>query len=470
MPRILHWFRHDLRILDNPALSAAATESQGDVISCFCIAEVQWLTQDMAPIQADFICRTLENLRAQLRKRGIPLYLIRCESFDPIPDELIALANERHCEAIFFNEEYGVNERQRDKRLEKASKITAIKIRKFRDQSIVPVGQIRTQQGAPYTVFTPFKRTWWVHLNESALTLWHEPWGNNAALCDSPVNSISLELIPFRDSSAYLSGEDSAHRLLESFVETRAKNYQKHRDIPAINGTSHLSPYLALGVLSGKQCFRAALQQRESKASFQKGLDCWINELIWRDFYINILYEFPRISKHKAFKVETEALSWRESEADFLAWCEGRTGIPLVDAAMRQLNQTGWMHNRLRMVCAMFLTKNLLLNWRKGERYFMQNLIDGYLPANNGGWQWSASTGTDAAPYFRIFNPVSQGKRFDPEGEFIRTFVPELKNLPNQKIHQPLEKTLTGIDYPAPIVDLKSSRQRAIEAFKALKH
>ena len=468
MPRILHWFRNDLRTLDNPALTAAALESQGDVISCFCLTEKQWLKQDMAPIKADFIRRTLDDLSMQLRKLGIPLRLLRCESFDMVPKEIIALADELHCDTIFFNEEYGVNERRRDKHLKELCEAANINVRKFRDQSIIPVGQIRTQQGAPYTVFTPFKRTWWTHLNTAEITLWQAPGGNNQNLCNSPDSSLSLELIPCKDSSAYQAGEDAAHRLLENFVANRGRDYLKHRDFPAIHGTSQLSPYLAIGVLSGKQCLYAALQQRDSQASFQEGLDCWINELIWRDFYINILFDFPRVSMHRAFKEETEALTWRESETDFLAWCNGRTGIPLVDAAMRQLNQTGWMHNRLRMVCAMFLTKNLLLDWRKGEQYFMQNLIDGYLPANNGGWQWSASTGTDAAPYFRVFNPVSQSERFDPEGEFIRTFVPELKPLADKKIHQPLEKRLPGIDYPTPIVDLKSSRQRAIDTFKSL--
>ncbi len=470
MPRILHWFRNDLRTLDNPGLLAAATESQGNAIACFCLAEDQWLQHDMAPIKVDFLYRTLKELNTRLTKLGIPFHILQCNNFADMPDKLITLANSQACEAIYFNEEYGVNERRRDRHLKMIADNAGTNVRIFRDQSIIPVGQIRTQQGLPYSVFSPFKCTWWTHLSQTEMMLWPEPRKQDGQPCTKDFKLPPLKLYSYKDSSAYKTGQDEAHQRLDRFVENQGRHYHKQRDIPSIEGTSQLSPYLALGILSGKQCLHAALHQRDTQPSFGEGLDVWINELIWRDFYINILYDFPRISMHRAFKEETDAIVWRDSEADFLAWCQGRTGIPLVDAAMRQLNQTGWMHNRLRMVCAMFLTKNLFIDWRKGEQYFMQNLIDGYLPANNGGWQWSASTGTDAAPYFRIFNPVSQGERFDPDGRFIRTFVPELEQRSNKKIHQPLDGEIAGFDYPTPLVDLKSSRQRAIEAFKSLRH
>ncbi|WP_020408992.1 deoxyribodipyrimidine photo-lyase [Hahella ganghwensis] len=468
MPRILHWFRNDLRIHDNPALTAAATDSQGDLICCFCLAEEQWQEHHMAPIKADFLIANLMSLQSSLANKGIPLLIICTENFQNTPKELWSLMEEHQCQTLYFNEEYGVNERRRDKEVHRTFQEQGISVKKFRDQSILPVGSIRTQQSAPYTVFTPFKRTWWKHITETDLSLWHAPTGRHKTTEKNP-QPPQLSRIKAKDSSVWKAGESAAHYQLESFIEERAGHYHQQRDIPAVEGTSQLSPYLALGVLSGKQCFLAARQYQHSHANAAEGLDCWINELIWRDFYINILCDFPRVSMNRAFKPDTEQIPWRDSEDDFHAWCEGRTGIPIVDAAMRQLNTTGWMHNRLRMVCAMFLTKNLLIDWRRGERYFMEHLIDGYLPANNGGWQWSASTGTDAAPYFRVFNPVSQSEKFDSDGTFIRQYVPELKNLPDKKIHYPLEHPVSGIDYPPPIADLKKSRQRAIDTFKTLK-
>ena len=256
------------------------------------------------------------------------------------------------------------------------------------------------------------------------------------------------------------TGEDAAHRQLEQFLDTHGGDYENLRDLPSVDGTSLLSPYLANGVLSGKQCLIAARQQ-QGMGGNQEGLATWTNEIAWRDFYINILFHHPRISMHRAFKPETEALQWNTPGENFEAWKSGNTGIPIVDAAIRQLNQTGWMHNRLRMITAMFLTKNLFIDWRLGEAYFMSKLVDGFLASNNGGWQWSASTGTDAAPYFRVFNPATQSERFDPDGKFIRKYVPEIAKLDNKRIHQPWVGGVIPGGYPRPVVDLKESRKEA---------
>ncbi len=233
-----------------------------------------------------------------------------------------------------------------------------------------------------------------------------------------------------------------------------------------------LSPYLTAGVLSVRQCAAAAIEANDGQLDGgHEGIVQWIDELVWREFYKHILVGFPRVSMHRAFKLETERLVWTDNDSQFEAWCHGQTGVPIVDAAMRQLTTTGWMHNRLRMITAMYLSKNLFIDWRRGERFFMQHLIDGDLAANNGGWQWAASTGTDAAPYFRIFNPVSQSKRFDPEGAFIRQFVPELADLDDSEIHDPSclpSLVRSRLDYPEPLVDLSVSRKKAIDAFKAL--
>jgi deoxyribodipyrimidine photo-lyase len=334
---------------------------------------------------------------------------------------------------------------------------------------MLPPGLL-TQTGKPYTVFTPFKKRWMENWRSQRPNLQptpkprkHSPFPNVEPV---PVTAETVQ------DELWPAGEAVAMQRLQSFCDERIADYKRDRDRPALEGTSMISPWLAAGVLSARSCLHQALGVNRGRLSGgQEGIDCWITELIWRDFYLHILDCFPLVSKNRAFKRETEAVAWRHSERDFSAWCEGRTGIPIVDAAMRQLRETGWMHNRLRMVVAMFLSKQLLLDWRLGERFFMQHLVDGHLASNNGGWQWAASTGTDAAPYFRIFNPVTQSQRFDPNGDFIRRYVPELAAVEGKDIHLPAPLVREGLapDYPPPIVDLKFGRERAIEAFGAAK-
>jgi len=343
-----------------------------------------------------------------------------------------------------------------------------VAVNKYRDQTVAPVGNILTQQGEPYSVFTPFSRRWrsWIDEAQPGLFPIPEP-------VDEAVDPPHYDGLPnsFDNPPPRLveTGEDAAHRQLEQFLDDHAGDYKNLRDLPSVDGTSLLSPYLANGVLSGKQCL-IAVRQHQGMGGNQEGLATWANEIAWRDFYINILYHYPRVSMHRAFKPETEALQWNTPGEKFEAWKGGSTGIPIVDAAMRQLNQTGWMHNRLRMITAMFLTKNLFIDWRLGEAYFMSKLVDGFLASNNGGWQWSASTGTDAAPYFRVFNPATQSERFDPDGDFIRQYVPEIAKLDNKRIHQPWLGGVIPGGYPRPIVDLKESRKEAISRFQALKN
>lgn len=337
---------------------------------------------------------------------------------------------------------------------------------KYRDQSIVPVGEILTGKQEPYSVFTPFSRRWRAWIEEHPPRVLPLPGLRGAPLKPAAIGTIPE---PFQGAMALPeAGENAAHQQLEQFLEQEVYRYGEQRDFPALEGTSRLSPYLACGTLSGRQCLVAA-QQALAAGANPDGVWTWINELAWRDFYIHVLYHHPRISMHRAFKPETEALQWNRPGAEFEAWKTGHTGIPIVDAAMRQLNTTGWMHNRLRMITAMFLSKNLFIDWRLGEAYFMSRLVDGFLASNNGGWQWSASTGTDAAPYFRIFNPVTQSERFDPSGEFIRQWVPELATLDNRRIHDPGKGGLVPAGYPPAIVDLKTSRKEAIARFQALK-
>ncbi len=334
---------------------------------------------------------------------------------------------------------------------------------------MAPVGSVLTGRNEPYAVFTPFARRWRQWTEESPLAVLPAPEARADPIPWTGHGYTATGLGFAAPPPALVSpGEDSAHHQLKRFLQERCGDYQNDRDFPAIDGTSQISPYLAIGTLSGRQCLTAARQAR-SHGGNQEGFGSWINEIAWRDFYIHVLYHYPRVSMHRAFRPETEDLRWNPPGDSFEAWKEGRTGIPIVDAAMRQLRETGWMHNRLRMITAMFLSKNLFIDWRLGEAWFMQNLVDGFLASNNGGWQWSASTGTDAAPYFRVFNPVTQSERFDPKGEFIRRWVPELAGLDNRRIHNPGAGGANPGDYPRPIVNLKESRKEAIARFRALK-
>jgi deoxyribodipyrimidine photo-lyase len=459
----LVWFRNDLRLADNAALTAACARSK-PVKACFLVTPGQWQEHDWSAARVQFVLEHANVLARQLAKLGITLSFLYADTFAESLDKLEAFCKQHQIAGLHFNEEYGVNERRRDKQAHDRLTNLGIRVAKYRDQTVAPVGQILTQQNEPYSVFTPFSRRWRSWIEETQPTLYPAPSSMGPEVEAEQTDTLPA---PFKDAPKPLvaNGEDAAHQQLDNFLEERAKGYKDNRDFPAVDGTSQLSPYLANGVLSGRQCLIAARQSGISG----DGIETWINEIAWRDFYVHILYHYPRVSMHRAFKPETEALVWNEPGEHFEAWKEGRTGIPIVDAAMRQLKQSGWMHNRLRMITAMFLTKNLFIDWRLGEAWFMQNLVDGFLASNNGGWQWSASTGTDAAPYFRVFNPVTQSERFDPKGEFIRQWVPELAKLDNKRIHDPSKGGVIPKGYPRPIVDLKESRKEAIARFQALK-
>jgi deoxyribodipyrimidine photo-lyase len=264
------------------------------------------------------------------------------------------------------------------------------------------------------------------------------------------------------------AGEAAARRRLHGFLNGAVVDYPVGRDLPGIDGTSRLSPYLRFGMVSARECVAEAFEQVAADPRAARGARKWIDELIWREFYSAILAEHPRVLR-RAYKQDYDALVWDDDDERFAAWCEGRTGYPIVDAGMRQLVATGWMHNRARMLTASFLTKDLLLDWRRGERFFQQHLLDGDPASNNGGWQWTASTGTDAQPWFRIFNPTRQGERFDPDGAYVRRWIPELDAVPVEAVHRPWELPALAPGYPAPLVDHAVQRQEVLRRYDAVR-
>lgn len=465
----LVWFRHDLRARDNSALHAACSDKQAKVIALYIATPEQWQQHGMSARQAAYLYQSLESVQEVLAERGIALYYHQCSDFTQSVDYLAEFCQQHAVEHLFYNYQYEVNERERDRQAEHRLEQQGVIVEGFDDSVLLPPGSVLTGDGEMYKVFTPFSKAFVKKLQQDLPHCYPLPEKRQSApLSKTPA------LKPFDypredfDQHRFPSGEEAVLKRLRSFCREQVIHYEQQRDFPALDGTSGLSAALAIGVLSPRQCVNRLAKEHPDFLSDGSAF-CWLNELIWRDFYRHLLVAYPRLSKHQPFHLWTNNVRWRKNHAELTAWQEGKTGYPIVDAAMRQLNQTGWMHNRLRMVVASFLVKDLLIDWREGERYFLERLIDGDLAANNGGWQWAASSGTDAAPYFRIFNPVTQGERFDQQGEFIRHWLPELHQVPDSAIHSPhlwAKKNRVGLDYPAPVVDHKMARQRTLEAFE----
>ena len=537
-PRYLMWFRRDLRLHDNTALAAIcelahknkAQQNNAQVTALFILTPEQWLEQDMSLVQFDLICRTLAKLATALYEQlHIKLEVITSATFASSIDAVTHLCKAQNITHVAANIEYEVNELWRDD--EVSAKLAAIDIEfsRYHDQCILPPNSVTTGDGSMYQVFTPFYKKW-QSLLETSPPQCHEsqPWDDNLSLnnqLDNQLANPSLTAIltsidqltgqalkdfqilvadSYADNDTstdylallnqtridYPAGEVAARHRLDQFIAEDIGDYDVSRDRPALEATSRLSAYLTIGSISPRLCYLQAQKALKAVTALKDinevmeitnafggaaDIQRWISELAWRDFYRHVIAARPDIVRHQAYKRATDQkINWSYDESAFKRWCEGRTGVPLIDAAMRCLNLTGFMHNRLRMVTAMFLTKDLLIDWRWGERYFMQHLIDGDFASNNGGWQWSASVGTDAAPYFRIMNPFSQGKTHDKDAIFIKTWLPELKDIPAPILHDEakLRKALVKggsyehIDYPLPMVDHKAARLSAIAEFK----
>jgi deoxyribodipyrimidine photo-lyase len=475
--RALVWFRRDLRATDNAALYHALRSARE--VWCAFVFDRDIL--DPLPRRdrrVEFILASLIDLDRQLRdlKAGARLLVLQGRAVD----EIAALATRLGAAAVYANHDDEPQALQRDDAVRTALAASGIALHTSKDHVVFERSEVLTQSGAPYAVFTPYKNAWLKKLDAFYLSAY--PVAKHAVRLASLPAGVSAHMptlaeIGFEASDLRSlkipTGSAGAQTLLADFLP-RLDVYGDARDFPAIKGPSYLSVHLRFGTVSIRELAAAA------HARNTPGAAVWLSELIWRDFYHQILHHHPHVAQG-SFKPAYDRIEWEDgphAEALFSAWCEGRTGYPLVDAAMAQINQTGYMHNRLRMVVASFLTKDLGIDWRWGERYFATHLNDFDLAANNGGWQWAASTGCDAQPYFRIFNPSSQSRKFDPQGRFIRRYLPALAKLPDAALHAPWEArpadlaaagVVLGRDYPLPVVRHAEARTQTLARYAAVK-
>lgn len=470
-PTVIHWFRRDLRLQDNLALHAAF-RSGARVLPVFVLDPSILRSRQSDSTRMAFLLRSLDALDESLRALGSRLVV---RYGDPLP-VLIQLVREMGVSALYVNRDYSPYATRRDARLLREMPVP---IHAFDDEVLIPPADILKPDLSPYTVYTPYKNVWRklpkppVSLIELTPDLFVDaaraPAGDIPTLADlgfSPAIALPQtgeayavnRLHEFAAADIYTYAESRNNLIVHPFAEAREK------------GPSYLSPYFRFGLLSPRQAYwtaRTAYEAAPDEAARQS-VTAWVDELIWREFYVQILAHFPHVQEG-SFKREYDQLEWRTSPDELAAWKEGMTGYPVVDAAMRQLRQVGWLPNRARMIVASFLSKDLLIHWREGEAHFMQHLLDGDPAQNNGGWQWSAGTGTDAQPYFRIFNPSAQSQKFDPEGIYLRHWLPELRDVPLEHVHTPWTLGTKISGYPTPIVDHGEARDRTLAAFKSVK-
>jgi len=469
MTSALVWFRRDLRLDDNAALYHALTQAQR-VCAVF-VFDSDILDQLNADDRrVSFIWQSVQQLKLAIEQRGGHLYVLHGKASEKIP----LLAQQLAVTSVIAAEDYEPDARSRDDRVKLALAEHHITFSLVKDQVVFAKDEVLSQKQTPLTVFTPYKNAWLKTLTPFYLSAypvasyWHRLWTP-----DLEINEVSaLSDIGFAEQTLLVNaGEAGADMAWQDFNQ-RMDGYKDYRDFPAIKGVSYLSVHLRFGTISIRKLAAEAWHRGG------EGAATWLSELIWREFYMQFLWHHPTVAQ-QAHKVEWREQPWSNRVDWFEAWCEGRTGYPIIDAAMRQLNQTGFMHNRLRMIVAAFLIKDLDINWQWGEAYFAQKLLDFDLSANNGGWQWAASTGCDAAQPFRIFNPILQSRKFDPEGQFIRKYVPELTPLSATDIHAPWELTplmrqasglVLGKDYPMPIVNHDVARKLALAKYEMIKN
>ncbi|EMD40791.1 hypothetical protein CERSUDRAFT_149213 [Gelatoporia subvermispora B] len=519
---VIYWMRmQDLRITDNRALAQASAQSQENnvpLLALFVLSPQDYIAHDRGARRIDFMLRNLRELKASLADVNIPLYVTSHAPRRTLPEFILSLLKKWNASHLFANIEHEVDELRRDIRVCQLAKESNIACAFVNDKCVIAPGEVTTKDGRGYTVYSPWLRAWLPHLTpksgEDPLAAAARPAANPKSIYQNKifgelfsipvpeeVEGFALEDADEKErlSICWPAGEDAAHKILERFLYTMARyaqlgavdplsegadsptknpekntrigKYKDVRDRVDADTTSRLSPYLASGIISARQCIRATLELSGNKnqvvdASRDTGVGRWVQEIAWRDFYTHILALYPRVSMGRPFLEKFAGVKWETNEEHLQAWKEGRTGVPIVDAAMRQGLTMGWMHNRMRMTTAMYLVKDLMIDWRLGEKHFMEMFVDGDLASNNGGWQWSASTGVDPAPYFRIFNPYSQSQKADPTGDYIRYFVPELAKVRGPEIHNPPPTLADKLGYPRPLVEHAEARQRAIRRYK----
>ncbi|MEM7594308.1 MAG: FAD-binding domain-containing protein [Cyanobacteria bacterium P01_A01_bin.83] len=466
---ILFWHRRDLRICDNLGL-AAATEQTSQVVGLFCLDPGILDGDDIAPARVTYMIGCLKELQQKYQQLGSQLLIIKGEPQNAIPQLATALS----ATAVYWNLDVEPYAQQRDRNVSEALGEKGIKTKNFWDQLLHAPGEITTKSNdSPYKVYTPFWRSWYSKQKPTVTQKIEQLSGLSDAQIETATSAGAIALPTSKDLGYQWNyplilapGEIAAQERLEEFCDRAIYCYDEERNFPDIDGTSQLSAALKFGAIGIRTVWHATVTVAHNCRSDEakSGVLTWQKELAWREFYQHCMFFFPELAKG-AYRDEFKDFPWENDETKFQAWCAGKTGYPIVDAAMRQLNETGWMHNRCRMIVASFLTKDLIIDWRWGEKYFMQKLFDGDLSSNNGGWQWSASSGMDPKP-LRIFNPASQAAKFDRDGEYIRQWVSEINSLDTEYLVTgkipPLEKA--GLDYPEPIVDHKVQQRK----FKAL--
>lgn len=476
MERVLWWIRRDFRLEDNTALTNALRDAQ-TVIPVFVLDPRLLENPRTKGPRLAWMIEALHSLQRDLETAGSRLIMRRGEP----ETELVALARETNAQGIYFNRDYSSFARRRDALVQRTFAEQGLLAKDFKDLVIHEADEVKTGGGKPYEVYSPFRKAW------SALPKPEStPRPTAQQLADqlavpSQVESrpipTAVELgIQAHPEPVVQAGEQAASARLAQFIGKPVYSYRDTRNFPGIAGTSLLSPYLRWGMLSPRTAYHAAVDALESNDPVRReNVTTWIGELVWREFNYSVLMKNPQIVT-RSYRPAYDQIQWENDPALFAAWCEGRTGYPLVDAAMRELAATGWMHNRVRMVVASFLVKDCLIDWRWGEAYFMRHLLDADTANNVGGWQWTAGTGTDAAPYFRVFNPTAQSEKFDPDGVYIRRWVPELRDVPTEFIHEPSRlgslaqqryNLALGTAYPLPIIDHAQQRDRVLALFSA---
>ncbi|KAF1916531.1 DNA photolyase, FAD-binding/Cryptochrome [Ampelomyces quisqualis] len=488
---VVHWFKRDLRVRDNAGLSQAAAlakEKGVGVIGVWILSPQDWEAHLVSPPKCDFEIRSVEMMRKELDALNIPLYIETVPARKNVTTRLVELAEEWNAKNVFCNLEYEPDELRREERLVRMMVEKDINFDPQHDDCVVPPGSLKTGGGKQYAVYTPWYRQWvaYLHAHPHLLNERPMPEKNPAGFREKyarlfgaqkpelPISKSLTEEEKERFHALWPAGEAAALDRLERYLSEKVGQYQATRNFPAQNSTGRVSAHHAAGTLAARTSVRMARDVNSTKRldGGIEGIRCWISEVAWRDFYRHVLVHWPYICMNKPFKFEYTNIEWEYNDDHFRAWKEGRTGYPIVDAAMRSLNHTGYMHNRNRMITASFLAKHLLLDWRLGEQYFMTHLIDGDFASNNGGWGFSSSTGVDPQPYFRVFNPWLQSQKFDENGEFIRQWVEELRDVQGKAIHNPYEdkkgaEVAKKNGYPKPIVEHKFARERCLARYKA---